>query len=164
MTAADHANTIRGRGSAPGRLGEFLLIRPYELDALVAQAETAAGAQHVREALIAEADACRARMEAAEAERDRWKDMAGLRRRRQLEAEAEARLLREEVRIREESQIPMIPRAAQARLEAAEAERDALRRCKMRAIDARNECDSAPQDFFLQDIERIARAALGEDR
>jgi len=33
---------------------------------------------------------------------------------------------REEIRLHEESQIPVIPRAAQARLEAAEAERDRL--------------------------------------
>lgn len=40
---------------------------------------------------------------------------------------------------------------------------DALRRCKMRAIDAYNECgQKAPQDFFLQDIERIVDAAFGE--
>jgi len=39
---------------------------------------------------------------------------------------------------------------------------DALRRAKMRAIDAYNECDTAPQDYFLRDIENIARVALGE--
>ena len=40
---------------------------------------------------------------------------------------AENRLLREEVRLREESQIPMIPRAAQKTLERAEAENERLR-------------------------------------
>jgi len=52
--------------------------------------------------------------------------------------------------------------AALDRVERLDADMEsALRRCKMRAIDAYNECGmAAPQDFFLQDIERIVEAAL----
>jgi hypothetical protein len=52
--------------------------------------------------------------------------------------------------------------AAKRHYERATELEDALRRAKMRAIDAYNECDTAPQDHFLRDIENIARAALGE--
>jgi septation ring formation regulator EzrA len=41
--------------------------------------------------------------------------------------ERENRLLTEEIRVREESQIPMVPRGAQARIETLEEERDDLR-------------------------------------
>ena len=124
MTANDHANT---------------------------QAETAAGAQHVREALIAEADACRERMEAAEAERDRWKDMAELRRRRQLEAEAE----RDEAHTDRDEYITIAERL--------QAERDLAVRQRDHAQDAlRQIADKHFAEGLAQEMQGIARAALGD--
>jgi hypothetical protein len=81
----------------------------------------------------------------------------------------EADTLRAELRIREESQIPVLPRAAQERLEAAEADRDRLA-AALKAICQTT--DSGPWIAVYREVgggyeglQAIARAALraGED-
>lgn len=74
--------------------------------------------------------------------------------------QAEIRLLHEEIRIREESQIPMIPRAAAERLEAADREIASLKRAlwmSLRIAERGVGADTTPEQVLQTLVGFIAR-------